>query len=91
MSLARLEAGHDRRNLSSFDVASLMREFCDALRPLASERGLFLRCEGPEGLLVTGDSAKVRRIAQNLVLNALNITEQGRRRGELAGKRGHWQ
>ncbi len=54
-----------------------MREFCDSMRPLAAERGLFLHCEGPESLIVAADSAKVRRIAQNLVLNALNATERG--------------
>jgi signal transduction histidine kinase len=77
MSLARLEAGHDQRSVASFDAAASMREFCDSMRPLAAERGLFLRCEGPESLAVEGDAAKVRRIAQNLVLNALHATDQG--------------
>lgn len=77
MSLARLEAGHDRLSITPFDVGLLMTEFCDAMRPLAQERGLFLRSEGPESLAVEGDPAKVRRIAQNLVLNALNVTERG--------------
>jgi signal transduction histidine kinase len=84
MSLARLEAGHDQRSLAPFNVGQLMREFCDAMRPLATERNLFLRCEGPDSLPVEGDSAKVRRIAQNLVLNALNVTERG-------GVRINWQ
>lgn len=84
MSLARLEAGHDRRNVAPFDAAQFMREFCDSMRPLAAERGLFLQCEGPESLSVEGDSTKVRRIAQNLVLNALNVTEHG-------GVRVSWQ
>jgi signal transduction histidine kinase len=77
MSLARLEAGHDRRSVAEFDVGQLLREFCDSIRPMAVERGLFLRCEGPESLVVESDAAKVRRIAQNLVLNALNATERG--------------
>ena len=84
MSLARLEAGHDQRSLAPFNVGQLMREFCDAMRPLATERNLFLRGEGPESLPVEGDAAKVRRIAQNLVLNALNVTERG-------GVRVSWQ
>jgi signal transduction histidine kinase len=77
MSLARLEAGHDRRNVAAFDAGLLMREFCDAMRPLAAERGLFLKADGPESLLTEGDAAKVRRIAQNLVLNALHATQRG--------------
>jgi signal transduction histidine kinase len=77
MSLARLEAGHEKRSVAAFDAAFLLREFCDALRPLAAERNLFLRCEGPQSLPVQGDPAKIRRIAQNLVLNALNVTKVG--------------
>jgi len=77
MSLARLEAGHDHRSVAPFDVATLMTEFCDSMRPLAAERGLFLLGAGPDSLAVEGDAAKVRRIAQNLVLNALNVTVRG--------------
>lgn len=77
LSLARLEAGHERRQLALFDVAELMKEFCDAMRPLAAERNLFLRSDGPASLTVESDSAKIRRIAQNLVLNALRATDSG--------------
>jgi signal transduction histidine kinase len=77
MSLARLEAGHDLRGVAILDVGQLLREFGDAMRPVAADRGLFLNCEGPDSLIVEGDGAKVRRIAQNLVLNALNATERG--------------
>jgi signal transduction histidine kinase len=77
LNLARLEAGHDQRTVVAFDAAVLMREFCDAMRPLAAERNLFLRCEGPETLAVEGDPAKIRRVAQNLVLNALQVTKRG--------------
>ncbi|MGH8238873.1 MAG: sensor histidine kinase, partial [Steroidobacteraceae bacterium] len=41
------------------------------------ERNLFLKCEGPAELLVQGDSTKVHRILQNLVLNALKVTQSG--------------
>jgi signal transduction histidine kinase len=77
MDLARLEAGHERRNLVNFDAAQTLREFCEPLRALAAQRNLFLRTEGPEQLLVEGDPPKVQRIAQNLVLNALKATGEG--------------
>jgi signal transduction histidine kinase len=77
MDLARLEAGHERRNLVDFDAAQTLREFCEPLRALAAQRGLFLRTDGPEQLLVQGDPPKVQRIAQNLVLNALKATREG--------------
>jgi signal transduction histidine kinase len=77
LALARLEAGREQRNLSTFDAAARLRELCAALEPVAEERGLFLRTEGPESLTVEGDPAKVQRIVQNLTLNALNYTREG--------------
>jgi signal transduction histidine kinase len=77
MDLARLEAGQEQRKLQRFDAAAVLREFCDGMRPLASQRNLFLKAEGPGSLMVEGDAVKVVRIAQNLVLNALKITERG--------------
>ncbi len=77
MDLARLEAGHERRNLVTFDAAQTLREFCEPLRALAAQRNLFLRTDGPEQLMVEGDPPKVQRIAQNLVLNALKATGEG--------------
>jgi signal transduction histidine kinase len=77
MDQARLEAGQDKRTLSEFDVSALFKEFCESMRPLAAERNLFLKAEGPVPLLVESDPVKVGRILQNLVLNALKVTERG--------------
>lgn len=77
MDLARLEAGQEQLHIASFDVAELLRDHCDTLTALAHQRGLFLSCEGPAPLWVEGDAAKVQRIAQNLLLNALHVTQQG--------------
>lgn len=77
IELTRLEAGRERREISHFDAASALVALCDSLQPLATERRLFLRCEGPPELPVEGDAIKMRRIAQNLILNALKYTENG--------------
>ncbi|MHB8816804.1 MAG: ATP-binding protein [Steroidobacteraceae bacterium] len=77
MDLARLEAGQERRNVARFDAAEVLREFCDTFRPVAAQRNLFLKGEGPQSLPIEGDSVKILRIAQNLVLNALKATERG--------------
>lgn len=77
MSLARLEAGREQRNLAPFDAAVHLRKWCSALEPVAVQRGLFLRVEGPVTLPVEGDAAKVRRIVQNLILNAIRYTHRG--------------
>ena len=77
MDQARLEAGHERRQITHFDVASLLKEFADGTRAMAAEKGLFLVAKGDTPLMVDGDSAKIQRIVQNLVLNALKATEKG--------------
>lgn len=75
--LWRLEARHERRNLETFDAAVMLGELCATMQPMASERNLFLKGEGPAALPVQGDTVKIQRIAQNLLLNAIKYTERG--------------
>lgn len=75
--LARLQAGHEERTLSRFDAGALMSELCEGLLPFAQERGLFLRWQGPPSFTVEGDAVKLRRLAQNLILNAVKYTQRG--------------
>ncbi len=77
MDLARLQAGYELRNLRTFDVASLFNDLLGDMQPLASERRLFLKASGSASLIVEGDAVKIRRIAQNLLLNALKYTLSG--------------
>src|SRR5205823_5762872 len=74
MNLARLQAGHELRDVKPFDAAAVLCELCESAQFMASERDLYLKSEGPASLLVEGDAIKVRRIAQNLLLNALKYT-----------------
>ena len=75
--LSRLEAGHEQRNVEDFDCAVMLRELCASMQPMASERNLFLKAEGPTTLSVQGDPIKIQRIAQNLLVNAIKYTERG--------------
>jgi signal transduction histidine kinase len=75
--LSRLEAGGERRRIETLDAAVMLDELCTAMKSLADDRGLFLQVKGPASLIVQGDAVKIRRIAQNLLLNALKYTEQG--------------
>ena len=77
MDLARLEAGQEKRDVTEIDVAALITEFCQLTQPVAQGRGLYLNCEGPSSLPIEGDAGRIRRILQNLVLNALKYTVAG--------------
>jgi signal transduction histidine kinase len=77
LSLARLEAGHEQRSVTAFDAAVLLRDFCTASQAAATDRGLFLKMDGPSSLPVEGDKPKILRILQNLLLNAVKYTERG--------------
>lgn len=77
LDVARLEAGQEQRQIAPFDAAELLRGLTESVRPLADERGLRFHTEGPETLSVVGDAVKVRRIAQNLLLNAITYTQTG--------------
>lgn len=77
LSLARLEAGQEQRELTTFDAAAMLRDFCTASQAAATDRGLFLKMDGPNTLPVEGDKAKILRILQNLLLNAVKYTSQG--------------
>ncbi len=77
MNLARLQAGHEQLEVKQFDAAQLLRDLCDELQGQAQERNLYLKTEGPDSLIVDGDPVKIRRIAQNLLINALRYTHVG--------------
>jgi signal transduction histidine kinase len=59
------------------DAALILQELSESFQPLAAERGLFLRVQGPPSLLVQGDAINIQRIAQNLIWNALKYTRDG--------------
>jgi len=76
-SLARLQAGQEVRQLSETDIATTLRELGDDVTHFVEEKGLVLRCEGPSPMVVQADAVKIRRIAQNLLLNAIRFTSVG--------------
>jgi signal transduction histidine kinase len=77
MELARLQAGQEKRKIAPFDAAVLLTELGAAHQPLALERHLFLGVQGPARLAVEGDAEKTRRLAKNLLGNALKYTPCG--------------
>ena len=77
LDYSRLESGQEQVQTQSFDVSEMMHELGDSLQLVARERNLTITVDGPAQLMVDNDSVKVRRIAQNLLLNALGYTQTG--------------
>lgn len=77
MQLARLQAGQETRKIAPFDAAVLLTELGAAHQPQALENRLFLSAEGPTQMPVEGDVEKTRRLAKNLLGNALKYTPSG--------------
>lgn len=74
---ARLEANQETLEIKSFDVAVLLRTLVAGTQPVAEERHLALKADGPTHLLVKSDRRKLQRIAQYLLVNALTNTTAG--------------
>ena len=77
MDLARLQAGHELRDIKTFDAGAMLKDLYGHLRHVATERGLYLNAKGPDALTIQGDAVKIRRIAQNILINALKYTQEG--------------
>jgi signal transduction histidine kinase len=75
--LARLQSGQEERNLEAVDVAPLLRGLAESLEDHAQQKGLSFSIEGPAPFVVQSDAVKLRRIVQNLVLNAVRYTRVG--------------
>jgi signal transduction histidine kinase len=79
LDLAKVESGQLEFHPSSFDVAALVSEVGDTLRPLASDKGVELAGEVSEGAeSMFSDRTAVEQILINLVGNAVKFTDEGR-------------
>ena len=78
LDLSKIEAGKVEMHLEQVDVAEILQEVHDAVRPLAQKQGNVLRVECCEdGGAAYADVAKLRQSVLNLVSNACKFTERG--------------
>jgi signal transduction histidine kinase len=88
--LSRLEAGADPVELISVDIAEVLAELAAQHRGMAENKGVALHCDGPEHMRVCTDPRKVRRIVQNLLVNALQHTHEGAVHLSWASAKDRW-
>ena len=76
LHLARSEDGGELHK-EEINLALLLADVTDSLRPLAEDKGLKLTCDSPPSLIISGDTDQLIRLIVNLLDNAIKYTEQG--------------
>lgn len=76
LQLARLDAGQERMEPQRFDLARVLRDTVELIRPMAIEHRVRLTAELTE-LDCVGDPEHIGRVATNLLTNAVNFNRTG--------------
>jgi signal transduction histidine kinase/putative methionine-R-sulfoxide reductase with GAF domain len=77
LTLSRLEAGKERVDPSTFDLAALTHAVSEMVLPIADRNALRLTVEAAGPVVVRSDETKVRQILLNLLSNAIKFTDEG--------------
>jgi two-component system, OmpR family, sensor kinase len=79
LELARLDAGEERMKQERFDLSRVARDCVELVRPLATDRGVEIRCE-LSAVECVGDSERIGQVVTNLLSNAIHFN---REKGEV--------
>ncbi len=79
LSIARLESGAMRDNMTDVDLGEVVADVADLFEPAAEDRGLVLQTEAEKGLAIKGNRALIVQALSNLVDNALKYSPPGGR------------
>jgi heavy metal sensor kinase len=77
LALARQDRGAALKRAGAVDLGGLARDVVESLRPLAEDKGLWLRCAAAAPAVVEGDANLLRQVLINLIDNALKYTARG--------------
>jgi heavy metal sensor kinase len=77
LALAREDARAARQVHEPVDLAALVANVAETMRPLAEAKGLTLHAEAHEPLSVRGDAARLREVFFNILDNAIKYTPEG--------------
>jgi PAS domain S-box-containing protein len=77
LDLARLSHGRDQVEMGKVDLAALLSNEIENLKPMAAENKINLKVQGPKNLFVHGNAEKLMQLVDNLLLNAIKYNKQG--------------
>ncbi len=77
LDISKVEAEKAELSLEEFSLDGMMREVVEPLSSVASEKGLELVTDVPEGVTLFSDKRRVKQVLMNLVSNAVKFTDQG--------------
>lgn len=77
MELNRLDSGKESVELEAFSLSKHLESLGQSFQRVAEEKGLTLTVGGEADIIVNSDASKLRRIFQNLLVNALKYTQKG--------------
>jgi len=79
LDLSRIEAGYEEVQVNRFDVNHLLNEVVQLIEPLAAQKNIELTCKLNSDLpFIHSDYEKCRHILQNIVVNAVKFTDEGK-------------
>lgn len=77
LDVSRLERGLLTLNKSRFDVSSSLAGVIAAIKPLAEQKGLYVKSSLPQSLEIYADQGLIERVFSNLLSNAVKFTDKG--------------
>ena len=77
LDISKLDSGRIALDVRPVSLRKLLKQLGEELAPLAKQKGLSLRII-PADLTVISDNTYLRRILQNLIVNAIRYTDSGK-------------
>jgi signal transduction histidine kinase len=79
LDLSRIISGKLLLDTREIDLASVVSNSVEVVRPAAAAKGIALTFERGTGATISGDSARLQQVAWNLLSNAVKFTPEGGR------------
>jgi PAS domain S-box-containing protein len=77
LDISRVVSGKVRLELSDVDLADVVAQTFEAVRPAANAKGIELQNWTAPGAVVLGDASRLQQVVWNLLTNAIKFTASG--------------